>query len=330
MRRREFITLVGSAAVWPLAAHAQQGERMRRVGVLMGISASDPDYQRYVSAFTQELQNLGWRDGNNLHLEYRFAVGEAGFAQAFAKELVEQHPDVIVAHTTPIVTALMRETHTIPIVFISVADPVGGGFVRSFAAPGGNITGFTNIESSMSGKWLELLKEMSPQLKRVAAIFNPDTAPTGGQFFLRPFEAVAASLAIEPIASPVRNVAEIETAIATLVREPGAGLIVMPDVFGTVHREPIVALAAKYRLPAVYPFRFFATTGGLMSYGVDVVDMWRRAAPYVNRIIRGEKPADLPIQAPTKFQLVLNLKTAKTLGLTIPPTLIALADEVIE
>jgi putative tryptophan/tyrosine transport system substrate-binding protein len=330
MRRREFITLVGSAAVWPLAAHAQQGERMRRVGVLMGISASDPDYQRYVSAFTQELQNLGWRDGNNLHLEYRFAVGEAGFAQAFAKELVEQHPDVIVAHTTPTVTALMRETHTIPIVFISVADPVGGGFVRSFAAPGGNITGFTNIESSMSGKWLELLKEMSPQLKRVAAIFNPDTAPTGGQFFLRPFEAVAASLAIEPIASPVRNVAEIETAIATLVREPGAGLIVMPDVFGTVHREPIVALAAKYRLPAVYPFRFFATTGGLMSYGVDVVDMWRRAAPYVNRIIRGEKPADLPIQAPTKFQLVLNLKTAKTLGLTIPPTLIALADEVIE
>ncbi len=330
MRRREFITLLGGLASWPLAAQAQQPDRVRRISVLMGIAESDPAQQSFVSAFTQALQKLGWRDGGNIRIDYRWGAGDGDRIRSFARELVELKPDLIVGHITPVVAALKQQTRTVPIVFIQVSDPVGSGFIAGIAEPGGNITGFTNLESSMSSKLVELLKEVAPGITRVALMFNPETAPDGGSYFLRPVDAAAASLNVKMIPAPVHNAAEIDTAMTALAHEPGAGLIVMPDVFVLAHREQILALVEQYRLPAAYAYRFFAASGGLMSYGTDLTDLFRRAAPYVDRILKGAKPAELPVQQPTKFELVINLKTAKTLGLNVPDRLLALADEVIE
>ena len=328
MRRREFMTVLGGAAVgWPLAARAQ-GERVRRIGVLMGIAESDPARQSFVTAFTEALQELGWSSGRNIRIEYRWGAGDAERIRDFARELVEMQLDLIVGHTTPVVAVLKAQTRTIPIVFTQVSDPVGSGFIDGFAKPGGNITGFTNLESSMGSKLAELLKEVAPTITRVAVMFNPDTAPDRGTYFLRPVEAAAPSLHVEVIPAPVHNDAEIESAITTLV--PGTGLIVMPDIFILAHREQILALADRHRLPAAYAYRLFAASGGLLSYGTDLADLFRRAARYVDRILTGTKPAELPVQQPTKFELVINLKTAKTLGLNVPLSLQAGADEVIE
>ena len=328
MRRREFMTVLGGAAVgWPLAARAQ-GERVRRIGVLMGIAESDPARQSFVTAFTEALQELGWSSGRNIRIEYRWGAGDAERIRNFARELVEMQLDLIVGHTTPVVAALKAQTRTIPIVFTQVSDPVGSGFIDGFAKPGGHITGFTNLESSMGSKLGELLKEVAPTITRVAVMFNPDTAPDRGSYFLRPVEAAAPSLHVEVIPAPVHNDAEIESAITTLV--PGTGLIVMPDIFILAHREQILALADRHRLPAAYAYRLFAASGGLLSYGTDLADLFRRAARYVDRILAGTKPAELPVQQPTKFELVINLKTAKTLGLNVPLSLQAGADEVIE
>jgi putative ABC transport system substrate-binding protein len=328
MRRREFMTVLGGAAIgWPLAARAQ-GERTRRIGVLMGIAESDPARQSFVTAFTEALQELGWSSGRNIHIEYRWGAGDAERIRDFARELVEMQLDLIVGHTTPVVAALKAQTRTIPIVFTQVSDPVGSGFIDGFAKPGGNITGFTNLESSMGSKLEELLKEIAPTITRVAVMFNPDTAPDHGTYFLRPVEAAAPSLHVEVIPAPVHNDAEIESAITTLV--PGTGLIVMPDIFILAHREQILALADRHRLPAAYAYRLFAASGGLLSYGTDLTDLFRRAPRYVDRILTGTKPAELPVQQPTKFELVINLKTAKTLGLNVPLSLQAGADEVIE
>ena len=328
MRRREFMTVLGGAAIgWPLAARAQ-GERMRRIGVLMGIAESDPARQSFVTAFTEALQELGWSSGRNIRIEYCWGAGDAERIRDFARELVEMQLDLIVGHTTPVVAALKAQTRTIPIVFTQVSDPVGSGFIDGFAKPGGNITGFTNLESSMGSKLGELLKEVAPTITRVAVMFNPDTAPDRGTYFLRPVEAAAPSLHVEVIPAPVHNDAEIESAITTLV--PGTGLIVMPDIFILAHREQILALADRHRLPAAYAYRLFAASGGLLSYGTDLADLFRRAARYVDRILTGTKPAELPVQQPTKFELVINLKTAKTLGLNVPLSLQAGADEVIE
>jgi putative tryptophan/tyrosine transport system substrate-binding protein len=328
MRRREFMAVLGGAAIgWPLAARAQ-GERMRRIGVLMGIAESDPARQSFVTAFTEALQELGWSSGRNIHIEYRWGAGDAERIRDFARELVEMQLDLIVGHTTPVVAALKAQTRTIPIVFTQVSDPVGSGFIDGFAKPGANITGFTNLESSMGSKLGELLKEVAPTITRVAVMFNPDTAPDRGTYFLRPVEAAAPSLHVEVIPAPVHNDAEIESAITTLV--PGTGLIVMPDIFILAHREQILALADRHRLPAAYAYRLFAASGGLLSYGTDLTDLFRRAARYVDRILTGTKPAELPVQQPTKFELVINLKTAKTLGLNVPLSLQAGADEVIE
>lgn len=328
MRRREFMTVLGGAAIgWPLAARAQ-GERVRRIGVLMGIAESDPARQSFVAAFTGALRELGWSNGRNIGIEYRWGAGDAEQIRKFARELVDMRLDLIVAHTTPVVAALKAQTQTIPIVFTQVSDPVGSGFIDGFAKPGGNITGFTNLESSMGSKLGELLKEVAPAITRVAVMFNPDTAPDRGSYFLRPVEAAAPSLHVEVVAAPVHNDAEIESAIATLV--PGTGLVVMPDVFILAHREQILALADRHRLPAAYAYRLFAASGGLLSYGTDLADLFRRAAPYVDRILNGTKPAELPVQQPTKFELVINLRTAKALGLNVPLSLQAGADEVIE
>ena len=328
MRRREFMTVLGGAAIgWPLAARAQ-GERMRRIGVLMGIAESDPARQSFVSAFTGALQELGWSNGRDIEIEYRWGAGDAEQIRKFARELVDMRLDLIVGHTTPVVAALKAQTQTIPIVFTQVSDPVGSGFIDGFAKPGGNITGFTNLESSMGSKLGELLKEVAPGITRVAVMFNPDTAPDRGSYFLRPVEAAAPSLHVEVIAAPVHNDAEIESAITTLA--PGTGLVVMPDVFILAHREQILALADRHRLPAAYAYRLFAASGGLLSYGTDLADLFRRAAPYVDRILNGTKPAELPVQQPTKFELVINLRTAKALGLNVPLSLQAGADEIIE
>jgi putative tryptophan/tyrosine transport system substrate-binding protein len=328
MRRREFMTVLGGAAIgWPLAARAQ-GERIRRIGVLMGIAESDPARQSFVTAFTEALQELGWSSGRNIRIEYRWGAGDAERIRDFARELVEMQLDLIVGHTTPVIAALKAQTRTIPIVFTQVSDPVGSGFIDGFAKPGGSITGFTNLESSMGSKLGELLKEVAPTITRVAVMFNPDTAPDRGTYFLRPVEAAAPSLHVEVIPAPVHNDAEIESAITTLV--PGTGLIVMPDIFILAHRERILALADRHRMPAAYAYRLFAASGGLLSYGTDLADLFRRAARYVDRILTGTKPAELPVQQPTKFELVINLKTAKTLGLNVPLSLQAGADEVIE
>jgi putative tryptophan/tyrosine transport system substrate-binding protein len=328
MRRREFITLLGGLAAWPLVAHAQP-ERMRRLGVLSNMGESDSEAQAYVAALRQGLQVLGWAEGRNLRIDRRWATGIPGRLQTLANELVGLQPDVLVAHTTLPTIALKKETQTIPIVFVQVTDPIGTGFIANLAHPGGNITGFTSFESSMSGKWVEMLKEIAPSVVRVGLIFNPETAPYVTRYFQQPFEAAARSFAAQPIINPVRNELEIESAMAALGREPGGGLVVMPDSFNQVHHARFISMAARYSLPTIYPWKYTVAEGGLLSYGDDQADLFRRAAAYVDRILKGMKPFELPVQAPTKFELSVNLKTAKALGLTIPPTLLATADEVI-
>jgi putative ABC transport system substrate-binding protein len=329
MRRREFITLLGgAAAVWPLAARAQGG--MRRIGVLMGYDESDAEGQAFFAAFREELQKHGWAEGRNIRIDKRWAIpSDPGSMRRLAKELVAQQPDSILSHNTPTTKAMLQHTRTIPIVFVIVADPVGSGLVASFARPGGNVTGFTLFDPTIAGKWLELLKEVAPRVKRVAFLYNPTTA-TYAEVYLRPFRAAAASFAVEAIAAPVHARSEFESIIGELGREPNGGLMVMPNTFINAHRADIISLAARYRLPLIAPYRFFPKLGGLLSYGNDQVDNFRRAATYTDRILKGAKPSELPVQAPVKFELVINMKTAKALGLDVPLLLQQRADEVIE
>jgi ABC-type uncharacterized transport system substrate-binding protein len=330
MKRREFITLIGgAAAAWPLAARAQQRERMRRIGVLVSsLAADDPEWQARGNAFVQGLQERGWADGRNVRIEYRWGLGDQDRQRKYAAELVALAPDVILAAGSIAVASLQQLNRSVPIVFANVTDPVGGGYVATLARPGGNATGFTTFEYGMSGKWLELLKQIAPSMTRAAVLRDPAIASGIGQFGA--VQAVAPSLGVELSPVDVRDAAEIERAVTSFARFSNGGLIVTGSVLAAVHRKLIIALAARDRLPAVYPYRYFATSGGLISYGPDTIDPFRRAAGYVDRILKGEKPADLPVQAPTKFDLVINLKTAKALGLEVPPSLLARADEVIE
>jgi putative ABC transport system substrate-binding protein len=331
MKRRAFISLLGgAAAAWPLAARAQQPDRMRRVGMLSNLAESDSEAQAPVAALHQALAELGWVDGRNLRIDHRWAAGDPRRLVALAKELLSLQPAVVIGHTTPSVVALRNETDAIPIVFVQVSDPIGAGFITNLARPGGNMTGFTNFESPMGGKWVEMLKEIAPGVARVAIMFNPETAPYVTRYYQGPFEAAAPLFGVQPSVNPVHNDLDVESAVTALGRELGGGLIVMPDSFNIVHRDRIIALAARYKLPAIYPYRYAIREGGLISYGVDQVDLFRRTAAYIDRILRGTKPAELPVQAPVKFELAINLKTAKALGLTVPLTLQASADEVIE
>jgi putative ABC transport system substrate-binding protein len=326
--RRDFITLLGGAAAWPLAARAQQGNRVRRIGVLMGGDENDAEGNLRLSAFTQALAGLGWTDGRNARLDLRWGRTDINRMRALAQELVGLQPDIIVTYGTPTTAALQRETGIIPIVFVNVTDPVAQRIIARLDRPSGNITGFANLEASLGGKWLELLTEIAPGLKRAAIMFNPDTAPASA--FMPSFETAARSLKVVPIISSVHSDAEIGTAIIALGREAGGGLVVMPDGFMVAHRAPLILAAARNNVPAVYELSAFARDGGLLSYGVDRVDNFRRAASYVDRILRGEKPGDLPVQFPTKFEMVVNRKTATALGLAIPPSIMLRADEVIE
>jgi putative ABC transport system substrate-binding protein len=329
MRRREFITLLGGAAAWPRAARAQQPGPMRRMGVLLPHTESDPEAQARVATFRQALQELGWTDGRNIRIDHRFAANLPDRVGAYAAELVGLMPDVILADSTQVVSALQEATRTLPVVFVQVGDPVASGLVPSLARPNGNITGFTNFEQAMGGKWLGLLKEIAPKVTRVAVLFNdPQSSLTAG--LMSAIEAGAPSVHIQLFPSRVRDRTEIERAIDAFGRGSNSGVLVLPSPFTTVHRDLIVGLVAKHLIPAVYPYRFFATSGGLMAYGSETLDPFRRAASYVDRILRGEKPTDLPVQAPIKFELVINMKTAKALGLTVPLTLQVAADEVIE
>jgi putative ABC transport system substrate-binding protein len=329
VKRRTFITLLGGAAAWPLAVRAQQRERIRRVGVLMSFPESDREGQARAEAFREELLKLGWVE-SRLRIDYRWApIGDAESIQRLAKELIALQPDLIFSDTTPTTAALQKQTSTIPIVFANVSDPIGSGFVASFPRPGGNLTGFFNMEPTMAGKWMELLKEIAPRVARVAMLFNP-AVTTYAEYWLIPFKSTAGSLAVEALAAPVHDTSELESVIAAQAREPNGGLIAMPDAFLFTHRVEVTSLAARYRLPAVYPQRGFAEVGGLLVYGNDRRDHYRRAATYADRILKGEKPSELPVQAPVKFELVINLKTAKALGLDVPATLLARADEVIE
>ena len=333
MNRRQLVGLLVASAVCSRIGYAQQQRevgRVSRVGVLVAPAENDPETQRRLELFAKKLQEMGWAEGRNIRFERRFAAGDPNRMQQYAKELVALQPDVIVAATSRPADLLRQETRTIPIVFIFVSDPIGSGLVDSMARPGGNITGFTDVEDSLTGKWLELLREIAPGIERVAFLFNPETMSGGGAYFLRTFEDAAPALRITPVKAPVRNPAEIEAALAGLSRQPGCGLIVAPDVFTRVHRELIISLVARHGLPAIYPFPYFVAEGGLISYGIDPLDLWPRTAVYVDRILRGEKPADLPVQAPTKFELVINLKTARALGLNMPASLLSRADEVIE
>jgi putative ABC transport system substrate-binding protein len=328
MKRRTFITGLGSTAAWPVVARAQQDGRVRRIGVLMPFVENDPAGKARFSAFTQAFADLGWTDGRNVRMDVRWYGDDINRIRALAQELLGLLPDIILASTTPATAAVQRETRTIPIVFVGLGDPVATGLVQRLDRPSGNITGIALYELSLGGKWLELLSEIAPGLRRAAIMFNPDT--TFASLFMPSFETAARSLKVVLIPAPVRSDIEIETDINALGREPGGGLVVMPDIFTVVHRAPIISAAARNNVPTVYQISTFARDGGLLAYGPDVVDLFRRAATYVDRILRGAKPAELPVQFPTKFELVINLKTAKALGLAIPETLLATADEVIQ
>jgi putative tryptophan/tyrosine transport system substrate-binding protein len=330
VRRREFITLFGGAsAAWPLAARAQQVERVRRIGVLMGFAESDATAQSWVAAFRDALARLGWSEGNNLRIELRWGAADPDKIRTLAKELVDLRPDVIFDQTTPVTEALGRVTQTIPIVFVYVGDPIGSGFVASLARPGRNITGFTYLEPTTGGKWVELLKEIAPGTAHVALLFNPETSPPL-KFYMPSIQAAASSFAVEASTAPVHARDEIARVIAAQARSPGRGLLVMPDVFNDANRDLIIALAANSGVPAIYPRPVFAESGGLIAYGADLAEQFRQAAGYIDRILRGANPADLPVQQPTKFELAINVKTAKALGLNVPQSMLLLADEVIE
>ena len=328
-KRREFITLLGgAAAAWPLAARAQQGERMRRIGVLMPFAEDNPVGQARLAAFRQGLLQLGWADGRNVRIDSRWGAGDASLTRTYARELVALAPDVVMAVSSGAVAPLREVTRTVPIVFAVVADPVGAGYVENLAQPGGNVTGFLGYEYTLSGKWLELLKEIAPRVTRAAVLRDSAVAAGPAQFAV--IQAVAPSLGVELRPADMRNAGEIERAITAFAGSSNGGLIVTGSPSATIHRNLIITLAARHQLPAVYYDRFYVTGGGLISYGADYLDGCRRAAGYVDRILKGEKPADLPVQAPTKYETVLNLKTAKTLGLDVPPSLLVRADEVIE
>jgi putative tryptophan/tyrosine transport system substrate-binding protein len=328
MRRREFITILGSAAAWPLATHAQQADQMRRIGIMTGVVGEESDFKARIAAFSQELQRLGWIEGRNLRIDFRAAAGNVADARKYATELVALAPDVILAAGGSTIAPLLEATHTIPIVFTLSVDPVGAGFVDSLQRPGGNATGFMVFEYSLSGKWLELLKQIAPDVTRAAVLRDP-TSPTGtGQFAV--IQAVAPSLGVDVSVVNVRDANEIERGVAAFARSANGGLVVTASPFTLIHSDLIVTLAARHKLPAIYWDRVFVPGGGLFSYGVDVIEEHRKAAGYVDRVLRGEKPADLPVQAPTRYDLVVNLKTAKTLGITVPQSILARADEVIE
>ena len=329
MRRREFITLVGGTAAWPVVARGQQPERMRHVGLITVLPENESGTVNNMRQLRDSLHALGWTEGKNVRFTYRYGGGNPERARAFAKELIELQPDLILAHGTPAVAALQQTTRTLPVVFVSILDPVANGFVASLARPGGNMTGFTNFEFAMGAKWLEILKEIAPRTSRVALMLSPDL----GSYYtgvLRSVEAVALANAVQATLAPASNLDEIERIISALGREPGGGLIVLPSGPITIHIQRIIELVARNRLASIYPFEHFATQGGLVAYGVDLDDIFRRSASYVDRILKGDRPADLPVQTPIKFKLVINLKTARALGLTVPPTLLARADEVIE
>jgi putative ABC transport system substrate-binding protein len=329
LKRREFIALLGgAAAAWPLAARAQQGERMRRIGVLLSQPESNAEPQG-LATLRNELRRLGWTDGRNVRIEHRSAKADPATMQGLAQELVALEPDLIITQNTATTAAMLQQTRTIPIIFVVVTDPIGSGFVASLSRPGGNITGFIDLEGSIGGKWLQLLKEIAPGLARAAFLFNPAMAPYA-EYYLGPFKAAAVSLAVEATAATVNDASELDSVIAAQAHAANGGLVVMPDAFTAVHSARITTLALRYRLPMVYPFRSGARLGGLLSYGNDPLDNYGRAAAYADKILKGGKPSDLPVQIPVKYELVINLKTARMLGLTVPPTLLARADEVIE
>jgi putative ABC transport system substrate-binding protein len=323
--------LGGTIAAWPLTVRAQHGTQIKRIGVLMGISEQDPQAQPEVAAFTTALRELGWQDGRNIRIDFRWASADLGRMQRFANELVNLKCDLIVAHSTAVVAALQRETNTIPIVFVFVSDPVGSGFITSLPRPGGNITGFINIESSLGGKWVELLREIAPRANRIALIHNPDTARYA-QYYLDSFVSASRSSGIEAMSAPVRSESEIESVLTSIGDRPDSGLVVMPDIYLATQRNfsLIIGLANRYRLPTIYPYRYMVAAGGLLSYGIDGADLFRRVPTYIDQILKGAAAGELPVQLPTKFELVINLKTAKAFDLTVPPTLLARADEVIE
>jgi ABC-type uncharacterized transport system substrate-binding protein len=328
MKRRAFLSLLGAAAAWPLAARAQQSERIRRIGVLMNLAADDPEGQARIAAFHQGLQEWGWTIGRNVRIDVRWETGDADRIRRYAAELVALAPDIILASAAAAMVAVQQASRTVPIVFVNIIDPVGAGYVSSLARPGGNATGFTPFEYGLSGKWLELLKQIVPGVTRAAVLRDPAVGSGIGQFAI--LQAVAPSFGVELHPIDVRDPGEIERAVVAFARLPDGGLIIVGAPSVVAYRHLIIALAARHRLPAVYPFAYFIRNGGLISYGPDTVDPYRRAAGYVDRILKGEKPADLPVQAPTKYELAINLKTARELGIELPPTLLARADEVIE
>ena len=330
MRRREFIrAIAGSAAAWPLAAYGQQSEHIRHIGVLMAFSENDPEAQSWAAGFREELGRLGWTEGHNVQIDTRWATADVGSLQQFAKQLAALRPDLILTASTPATAAMRQQTNTIPIVFAMVGDPVGSGFVASLSRPGGNLTGFAPIENSLGGKWVEILKEVAPRVVRVALVFDPAMEPFTS-YYLDPFKATAASLGMEATVAAVYDMTSLERVVATSAREPNSGLIVMPDAFTIGHHEDITSSVGRYRVPTVYPFRIFAEVGGLVSYGSSALDEFQRAASYTDRILKGAKPGELPVQTPTNFDLVINLRAAKALGLDVPSSIRLRADDVIE